>query len=203
MGRKTRGALDTALEENQRCRWTLDPGPWPRREAPRLAVLEAARQRYQAEYRPILSELFERDGDTLPPDQWQTGRAPVHIFGIRRSAWAASLDHVGRRMNNDVFVVIGNGRVMRFFGSTDPNPRMPDHPGGIPFLCKGQHDYRFGFHRLSNNGEKCYRALRPAGRGVRVVRDTDGDKRLPAGDLLDPLPNPTINLHWSERGSTN
>lgn len=200
VGRKTAAALEGALDANLRCRWTV---AGRRSEAPWLAILEAAKRKYRADYRQILPDLFGRSSDTLPPDRWETGRAEVHIIGIRRSAWAASLDNAGRRMNNDVFVVICNGRVMRCFGSTDPNPRMSDHPGGIPFLCKGQHDYRFGFHRLANRGEKCYRALRPASRGVRVVRDTDGDKRLSSGDLLDPSPNPTINLHWSGRGSSN
>lgn len=200
VGPKTRGALQAALADNARCRWTVGGR---RADAPWLAVLEQAAQDYAADYRQMLPALFNEDSDTLPPEHWQTGRAPVHVIGIRRTAWAASLDQAGRRLNNDVFVVIGNGRVMRCFGSTDPNPRMSTHPGGIPFLCKGQHLYRFGFHRLANRGEKCYRALRPAGRGVRVVRDSDGDKRLSAGDRLDPAPNPTINLHWSGRGSSN
>jgi hypothetical protein len=80
---------------------------------------------------------------------------------------------------------------------------MSSHAAGIPFLCKGQHNYRFGFHRLKNGGEKSYRALRPATRGVRVVRDSDHDKKPSTGDSLDPAVNPTINLHWSGRGTTN
>jgi len=200
VGPNTRAALDYSLSRNLRCRWTVSG---QRQEAPWLEVLEAAKVRYERDYREILPDLFKRESDTLQPAQWHTGRAPVHIIGIRRAAWSASLDTAGRRLNNDVFVVIANGRVMYFFGSTDPNPRMSDHPEGIPFLCKGQHSYRFGFHRLANGGEKCYRALRPAGTGVRVVRDSDRDKRLSPGDQLDPSPNRTINLHWSGRGSSN
>ncbi len=200
VGPNTRAALDQALRTNFRCRWTV---VGQRQEAPWLAVLAAAKVQYERDYRGILPDLFDRDSDTLPPAQWHTGREPVHVIGIRRTAWAASLDAAGRRLNNDVFIVVANGRVMQFFGSTDPNPRMSDHPQGIPFLCKGQHRYRFGFHRLADGGEKCYRALRPAGAGVRVVRDTDRDQRLSPGDQLDPLPNRTINLHWSGRGSSN
>ncbi|MCP4282992.1 MAG: peptidoglycan-binding protein [Gammaproteobacteria bacterium] len=200
VGRNTRAALDEAVRTNARCRWTV---VGQRQETPWLALLEAAKVQYEQDYRDILPDLFDIDSDTLIPDRWQTRRAPVHIIGIRRTAWAASLDAAGKRMNNDVFVVICNGRVMRFFGSTDPNPSMSRHPAGIPFLCKGQHDYRFGFHRMADRGEKCYRALRPADRGVRVVRDSDGDKKLSPGDRLDPSPNRTINLHWSGRGTSN
>jgi hypothetical protein len=200
VGRNTRSALDAALAAGQRCRWTV---AGPRQEGPWLALLTAAAAQYADDYRRMLPDLFARDSDTLPPEQWQTGQAAVHIIGIRRTAWAASLDSGGRRMNNDVFVVIANGRVMQFFGSTDPNPRMSDHPGGVPFVVKGQHAYRFGFHRLANGGDKCYRALRPATSGVRVVRDTDGDKRLSPGDRLDPAANATINIHWSGRGTSN
>ena len=200
VGRNTRAALDQAGQANMRCRWTA---AGRRQDAPWLALLQAAQSNYERDYRRILPDLFETGSDTLPPDEWQTGQAPVHVIGIRRTAWSASLDASGKRLNNDVFVVVANGRVMRFFGSTDPDPAMSTHPRGIPFLCKGQHDYRFGFHRLRDDGIKCYRALRPAGRGVRVVRDSDRDKRLSPGDHLDPAPNPVINIHWSGRGTSN
>ncbi|MEW8036549.1 MAG: peptidoglycan-binding protein [Candidatus Thiodiazotropha sp.] len=199
VGPKTRGALQEAMNSNLSCRWTdsseRGDGAW-------LQLLNSLREKYRQDYPVLLPDLFDRDSDTLPPESWQIDQVPVHIIGIRRKAWAASLAPDGKRMNNDVFVVIANGNVMHFFGSTDPNPRMSDRADGIPFLCKGQHLYRFGFHKRSNK-VKCYRALRPASHGVRVVRDSDNDKKLSAGDLLDEKANDTINIHWSGRGTSN
>jgi len=200
VGRNTLSALDQASQAGMSCRWTI---AGQRQDSPWLGLLQAAQSKYAHDYRQMLPDLFATESDTLAPADWRTGQAPVHVIGIRRSAWSASLDASGKRLNNDVFVVIANGRVMRFFGSTDPDPGMSTHPDGIPFLCKGQHDYRFGFHRLQEEGVKCYRALRPAGQGVRVVRDSDNDKRLSPGDHLDPDPNPVINIHWSGRGTSN
>lgn len=200
VGPNTRRALHQAVDEGLKCRWMTTRR---RNDQAWLDVLEKARQQYAGDYQSILPGLFDRPSDTLPPSAWKTGRQAIHLIGIRRTAWAASLDQSGRRMNNDVFVVIANGRVMRCFGSTDPDPHWSANPRGIPFLCKGQHAYRFGFHRMKDNAAKCYRAFRPAGSGVMVVRDTNGDKRLSKGDELDVAPNSTINLHWSGRGTSN
>lgn len=198
-GPKTLAALQEARMNETHCRWT---DATRRKDRPWLNLLKSIREKYTRDYPRLLPHLFSRESDTLPPERWQTGQAPVHIIGIRRSAWTASLDRAGKRMNNDVFVVIANGNIIFFFGSTDPNPRMSNHADGIPFLCKGQHLYRFGFHKLSDE-VKCYRALRPSGHGVRVVRDSDGDMKLSAGDQLDEEPNLTINIHWSGRGTSN
>jgi hypothetical protein len=199
VGPKTRNALQEALHNNLTCVWTDTS---TRGDSAWLKLLKSLREKYRQDYPRLLPNLFDRESDTLPPERWQVSRAPVHILGIRRKAWTASLDRSGKRMNNDVFVVIANGTVMHFFGSTDPNPRMSNRADGMPFLCKGQHSYRFGYHKRSN-AEKCYRALRPARHGVRVVRDSDGDKKLSAGDRLDEDANDTINLHWSGRGTSN
>ena len=85
---------------------------------------------------------------------------------------------------------------------TDPNPGMASRRD-IPFLCKGQHRYRFGFHRLAGGGAKSYRALRPAAKGVRVLRDEDFDRMPSAIDRLDPRPVTDINIHWSGRGTSS
>ena len=121
-------------------------------------MLERAKTAYAQDYRRILPDLFDLDSDTLAPAAWQTGQVPVHLIGIRRTAWAASLDAAGKRLNNDVYVAIARGSVMHFFGSTDPNPPMSENPQGMPFLCKGQHAYRFGFHKLSQEAAELPRA---------------------------------------------
>lgn len=200
VGPNTRRALKAALDNDLKCRWMTTSR---RNDQAWLDVLEKAKRQYVGDYQSILPGLFDRQSDTLSPSAWKTNRQPVHLIGIRRTAWAASLDQSGRRLNNDVFIVIANGRVMRCFGSTDPDPHWSSNPRGIPFLCKGQHAYRFGFHRMKDNAAKCYRAFRPASTGVMVVRDSNADKRLSKGDKLDSAPNPTINLHWSGRGTSN
>lgn len=200
VGPKTRGLLTQALADGETCRWTRraqsKSRPWPE-------LITEAQSHVDQQYRRAQPELLAEGSDTVPPPDWRSARVPVHVFALRRTSWAASLDGAGRRLNNDVFVVSINGRDMFFFGSTDPDPARSSNAGGAPFLVKGQHRYRFGFHRLAGNGVKCYRALRPASNGVRVVRDTDGDRSLSAGDRLDPSPNPTINFHWSGRGTSN
>jgi len=112
VGKNTRVALESALAANLRCRWTV---AGQRQDQPWLVLLESAKRKYEHDYRRILPTLFQRPSDILTPLEWQTGQVPVHIIGIRRTAWAASLDRSGKRLNNDVFIVIANGRVMRFF----------------------------------------------------------------------------------------
>ncbi|MES9942672.1 MAG: peptidoglycan-binding protein [Candidatus Thiodiazotropha sp. 6PLUC2] len=200
VGPKTQKALQQAMNSKTYCQWTdtnnLQERDW-------LRLLESVREKYRDEYPTLLPDLFSVESVTLNPDDWQIKPKPVHIIGIRRTAWASSLDSSGKRMNNDVFVVIANGNVIYFFGSTDPTSSYSTNPAGMPFLCKGQHNYRFGFHRLSNKGIKCYRALRPVNPGVRVVRDSNRDKKPSPGDRLDLKANTTINIHWSGRGTSN
>jgi hypothetical protein len=74
----------------------------------------------------------------------------------------------------------------------------------IPFLVHGQHQYRFGWHKLSELDKKVYRALKPKSRGVLVCRDHNLDQSLTLDDLRHGLsPNNTINIHWSGTGTSN
>lgn len=200
VGPNTRALLTRALASSETCRWTKRRSSkqrsWPE-------LIRAAQPLVDEQYQRTHPALLTDPSDTQPPADWRSARVPVHVLALRRTSWAASLDGAGRRLNNDVFVVSINGRDMYFFGSTDPDPARSTNAGGAPFLVKGQHRYRFGFHRLAQDGVKCYHALRPASNGVRVIRDTDGDRSLSAGDQLDPKPNATINFHWSGRGTSN
>ena len=200
VGPKTRRALQAAAANGATCRWTRPTRGkirrWP-------ALIAAAQDLVEDQYANTHPELLDDTSDTRPPSLWTVHRAPVHLLALRRTSWAASLTDTGRRLNNDVFVLSTGGRDLCFFGSTDPDPTMSSNPNGAPFLVKGQHRYRFGFHRMRDGAEKSYRALRPARTGVRVIRDTDRDLRLSASDRLDPDPNRTINIHWSGRGTTN
>lgn len=146
-------------------------------------------------------EQFEQPTDTRKLSDWDTNKETIHIIGIRRNQ---ERSYVGKRGNDDLFVLLLNGLVFYFWGSTDPNPGVAER-SDIPFLIEGQHLYRFGWHKV-NNATKTYKALRPADSGVLVFRDKDGNQALTEAELvqgLDPLPNKTINIHWSGIGTTN
>ena len=74
------------------------------------------------------------------------------------------------------------------------------------FLIRGQHEYRFGWHKISTVGSntvKVYRAFKTKShKGVLVVRAKDG-QLTPASYTEGAQPNPTINIHWSGAGSSN
>ena len=141
-------------------------------------------------------------GDSLVPADWCFAPDAPHLIGIRRNAADSPLPK-SRREPDDLFILLLNGMTFYFWGSTDPNPAA----GPEAYLVEGQHLYRFNWHNVSEGRrEKIYKAARPAGRGVIVIRDVHGDNALTdrnRRDGLDPLPNPTINLHWSGLGISN
>jgi hypothetical protein len=96
-----------------------------------------------------------------------------------------------------------NGRTFYFGGSTDAKPR----PGREGYLIEGQHRYRFNWHNISADKRKrIYKAARPAGEGVMVIRDVhdhDRPSRANRADGFDPRPNPTFNIHWNGLGISN
>jgi hypothetical protein len=73
-----------------------------------------------------------------------------------------------------------------------------------PFIVRGQHQYRFGWHKLSELDKKVYRAFKPATRGVLVFRDVNNDDALTEEDFRHGVqPNPTVNIHWSGNSTSN
>jgi hypothetical protein len=101
-----------------------------------------------------------------------------------------------------MFVLLLNGATWTFYRSTDPNPRMADRADEPPSM-RGQHRYRFGWHKLSDPN-RVYRAFRPAS-----ARRTDLPRR-PERRCADgrrpprwPEREPTINIHWSRAGTSN
>jgi len=169
-----------------------------------LSLLEKGRVHYAKQKdNPILKhiEQFDQPTDTKKIDHWDTSKDTIHIIGIRRNH---ERSYVGNRANDDLFVLLLNGMVFYFWGSTDPNPGVADRTD-IPFLIEGQHLYSFGWHKVTDE-RKVYKALRPASDGVLVFRDKDGNQALTEAELvqgLDSTPNPTINIHWSGIGKTN
>ena len=67
-------------------------------------------------------------------DEWDTSRDKVHLIGIRRNEDAS----VGTRKNDDIFVLLVNGLVFQFWGSTDPSASLADRTDEA-FLVEGQH----------------------------------------------------------------
>ena len=168
-----------------------------------LSLLQKGQAFYQENSHAILEhiEAFSTPTDTKKIVNWNTSNNTIHLIGIRRSH---DQSYMTERPNDDLFVLLLNGLTFYFWGSTDPNPGMTDRKD-LPFLIEGQHDYSFGWHKVTDEN-KVYRALRPSSNGVLVFRDKDGNKALTEADLvngLDATPNNTINIHWSGIGKTN
>jgi hypothetical protein len=162
--------------------------PFSDEHAEWLALLAAVRGKYVAEPTEMqrLVKAFPGLTDTRKIADWNLSTGAIHLVGIRRSVRTNKFD--------DLFVLLIKGLVFKFQGSTDPG--ATSHPLGAPFLVFGQHDYRFGWHKSQ------HLALRPADRGVLVVR-SKGDFRLDQSDLRNGLEaNPTIHVHWGGKGLT-
>lgn len=143
-------------------------------------------------------DLSSPGTDTLTVRNWRFNPHDLHLVGIRRQEWRSTHE----REDDDLFVLLVNGSAFVFFGSTDPNPRMADRPDE-PYIVRGQHRYRFGWHKLSDL-RRVYRAFRPFGHGVLICRDSTRDDAFTDADLASGLkPNGTINIHWSGIGTSN
>ena len=167
-----------------------------------IKLLHKAKDHYKRHPHPILEKVtnFQKASDTRKIDDWEFDPKEIHLIGIRR---AQDLGR-NRRENDDIFILLVRGMVFKFWGSTDPGQNMTSRRDEA-FLVEGQHKYRFGWHRISEEN-KIYRALKPYRNGVLVFRDRDDDNALTAADLkkgLDENPNHTINIHWSGMGQSN
>ena len=167
-----------------------------------IQLFKMAKTHYNGVNDPILSQVqnFQGHSDSIKAANWNTDEKEIHLIGIRRNFDKRSR----RRDNDDLFILLINGLVFKFWGSTDPSQHMAGRKDEA-FLVEGQHKYRFGWHKISSEA-KVYRALRPYSNGVLVFRDRDDDNALTEADLkkgLDTRPNPTINIHWSGIGSSN
>lgn len=136
--------------------------------------------------------------DTMDPSEWKFTNSRIHLIGIRKNAKVSNIST--DRKNDDLFVLLIEGNVYKFYGSTDPSRKMTSR-SDEPYIVEGQHEYRFGWHKLSDR--KVYRAFKPFKYGVAVVRDEDGDGRKTMKDKVDTEPNLSINIHWSGMGLSN
>lgn len=172
-------------------------------------LLVKAQAFYKANPGPILRHVNKMDKtySTRKINAWKFDKNDIHLIGIRRNQDKPVHD----RKNDDIFILLVNGQVFKFWGSTDPSVRMAGRKDE-PFLVEGQHLYRFGWHKITVE-RKIYRAAKPLdANGVLVLRDWNNDNSLTPKDLditdrngkaLGIRVNNSINIHWSGIGSTN
>lgn len=167
-----------------------------------ISVLEKGKNHYVQHESELLNQVknFPRKSDSISVNNWEFNSNDIHLIGIR------SNENVRRniRDNDDLFILLIHGKVFKFYGSTDPNQSVGSRPDE-PFIVEGQHKYRFGWHKISNE-QKVYRALRPYQHGVLTFRDKNNDNALNEIDIqagLDSNPNKTINIHWTGTGVSN
>lgn len=172
-----------------------------------IALLNKSKSHYKQNPSPIINQVnrYPKSTQTLKIDDWKFDPNDIHLIGIRHGQF----DYKKDRGNDDIFLLLIRGMVFKFWGSTVPNQDQASRTD-MPFLVEGQHQYRFGWHKISKDSQgrnRVYRALRPYPKGVIVLRyDTDGDNTLSAdreADRLDPKPNGTINIHWSGKGNSS
>lgn len=198
-GSKSKEHMQRWQRNGWRAEWigvnASDPHPEYRKW---MRLLHAAKSHYTDNPTTLLQKVAEFAGpsDTFPVSRWQFDPEDIHIIGVRRDESAP-----GKRQNDDLIVALINGLVFKFYGTTDPG--KSSHRSGAPFLVHGQHDYRFGWHKMTDM-DRVYRALKPFRHGVLIVRDADRDDALTDSDIEGTLEaNDTINVHWGGKGVSN
>lgn len=154
---------------------------------------------------------YPRVTDSLPVSRWQFHSSDIHLIGLRPDPRIPGKV----RGNDDLFVLLMNGLVFKFRGSTGPRPGQNPNAGiqgNEPYLSEGQHLYRLGWYKQGNLDEVS-RALKPDSIGVLVHRDWDptesladtvirvGLKQNPDGLPRLENPNPEVKIHWSGDGN--
>ena len=208
VGNGTMKHVNRWIAQNKVCSWR--PSSSPSQEYKDwFKLLKKAKAFYKANPGPILKQVnsLNKTYATRKIKDWKFDQEEIHLIGIRRNQDKPIHD----RVNDDVFILLVNGQVFKFWGSTDPSARMAGRKDE-PFLVEGQHDYRFGWHKIWVE-RKIYKAAKPNdSKGVLVLRDWNNDNSLTPKDLevvdrngkpLGIRVNNSINIHWSGIGSTN
>ncbi|GAB1857245.1 hypothetical protein MHTCC0001_20810 [Flavobacteriaceae bacterium MHTCC 0001] len=210
VGSGTQKHIDRWIAQNKVCNWGPISVQSPSQEYKDwFTLLHKAKAFYKSHPGPILTHVnnLNKTYATRKVDDWEFDPNKIHLIGIRRNQDIPQHD----RKNDDVFVLLVNGQVFKFWGSTDPSVRMAGRKDE-PFLVEGQHLYRFGWHKIWVE-KKIYRAAKPLeAKGVLVLRDWNDDNSLTNKDLnivdsngkpLGIQVNNSINIHWSGIGSLN
>jgi len=193
VGKGTQALLDALAGASPEAIW---PEQDPDLHARARGLLSAAKDACSAD--SAWQALLARGApDTLPSDQWSTDLAEMHVIGLRRPAPPDDEDELWNTSNTDLFLVLARERLWVLFGNTEPSRNQTDRSDPAR-LVRGQHRYRYGWHKLSDGGKCSYLALRPWSSGVLVGR-TASYERIPSRTGISS----TINLHWSGEGRTN
>ena len=181
VGKKTTPHIKRWKEQNRVCEWGPLSASSPTKEYNDwFKLLEKAKTHYNNNPGPILKHVNKLDNtySTRKVADWTFDKKQIHLIGIRRNQ---HLERVNRE-NDDIFVLLVNGQVFKFWGSTDPNVKEAGR-WDEAFLVEGQHEYRFGWHKISIE-RKIHRALKPFNAtGVIIVRDWDKSNSLTPKDL--------------------
>ncbi|WP_111709841.1 peptidoglycan-binding domain-containing protein [Lutibacter citreus] len=210
VGNGTMAHVNRWISQDRVCSWGPESATTPTKEyTDWFKLLIKAKSHYKANPGPILSYInkMNKTYSTRKIDDWTFDSDEIHLIGIRRNQDKPAHD----RKNDDIFILLVNGQVFKFWGSTDPSVRMAGRKDE-PFLVEGQQLYRFGWHKVWVE-KKIYRAAKPLdANGVLVLRDWNNDNSLTPKDLditdrngkpLGIRANNSINIHWSGIGSTN
>ena len=202
VGPKTQAHIDRWKMEKIVSEWSQFDVENPSEEYQNwINILGQAKAHFLENSNPILDAINrdERRSDTFKVNDWSFNPEDVHLIGIRRGQDTSHR----KRANDDIFILLIKGLVFKFWGSTDPSQSMADRTDE-PFLVEGQHKYRLGWHKISDE-KRVYKALRPYSNGVLVFRDKVNDNALTVEDIQEGIqaPNHTINIHWSGDGDLN
>ncbi|MEL6721417.1 MAG: peptidoglycan-binding protein, partial [Bacteroidota bacterium] len=177
-----------------------------------MTSLKAAKEYYQQNPDPIIEMInaYPKASDTRKLEDWEFKEDDIHLIGIRVGEEVKA----NNRKSNDLFILLINGMVFKFWGSTDPSAEIANREHEA-FLVEGQHKYSFAWHSLSN-ANKTYRALWPYSKpngGVMIYRDWNRDNAFDEKDIklrekfgrtaIDTDLNHTIHIHWSGLGYSN
>ncbi len=204
-GRNTHARLDDWIAAGVSADWTAGDAM----QGDIFDGLNRIREHFRA--RPNEPSIAALTGFTGPTSSrqvadWRFDPADIHMIGIRR-ANTRIVEENGKyfRRNDDILVLLVNGVRIVLRGSTDPSPSMAKRSDAA-FMIRGQHEYRFGWHKLSTVGRnpvRVYRAFKPRStNGVLVVRAEKG-QLTPASYANGASSNYTINIHWSGAGTSN
>lgn len=194
VGPRTAALLSSLASSGSAAIWPVqDP---PHRPAAYIEVVRNAGTRF-AQDEPWLQMMRDRGTTapaTLPLSKWSSDPNDLHLMGIRRPKNAEVDPH--NAACTDLFLLLVNGTLWAFFGNTDPSRKMASRTEPAR-LVRGQHHYRFGWHKLSDV-QRSYLAFRPWSTGVLIGR-TKSYERVPSKTEASTV----INIHWSGRGASN
>ncbi|MCP4203913.1 MAG: peptidoglycan-binding protein [bacterium] len=204
-GPKTQAIIDSWAKAGKKAPWGK-PSP---EYTQAMAGLRQLKQHFSASRLQGIS-LLNKDAAgsaSRAVADWTFDNSDLHLVGIRRNENKVFIADDGgrpRRMNEDLFILLANGKRLVFRGSTNPNPRVAGRPDQ-PFILRGQHEFYFAWHKLASlsnpSSTRVYRAFKPCGSGPLIVRAKDN--LLSEKSFESVSANNSINIHWSGAGTVN